>query len=132
MPLTKLPELMTCSRHIGQENADHWLQHDSGDRVCEYCGSLHPDDFFSIVAEAAYASASVEPSDKPYKIYARRTGVKSATDGGIKFYTHHLLVGENGRRAVTDEQQALFARAVRATGARAAKALMGKFVMGRR
>lgn len=62
------------------------------DRVCTYCGSLHPDDMIDIMykfiqREEGY---SFNPSDKGYKVYASRGGVINASDGGIKFYTWHV------------------------------------------
>jgi hypothetical protein len=55
---------------------------------------------------------------KGYKIYVRQPGVRNAHEGGIKFYTPHLPRDGTGRLLVTDEQQADFGRAVKATRSR--------------
>ncbi|HEX5426631.1 MAG TPA: hypothetical protein VFW94_24135 [Candidatus Acidoferrales bacterium] len=129
-----LPEPMTCRRRFDQyvggapvhldqgENQDHWDRHKSnGDRVCSYCGSLHPDDFLRLVHEAATAPddashgtvPEIEPSDKGYKIYVHQPGVRNAMEGGIKFYTHHLPRDAEGKLTVTEEQNQEYALAVR-------------------
>jgi hypothetical protein len=69
-----LPEPMTCGRREdGARGADRWERFKRIDnRVCSYCGSLHPDDMFRLVRECAYAPADalygsvveMEPSDK--------------------------------------------------------------------
>jgi len=69
---------------------DHWDQHKNGDRVCSFCGSLHPDDFVDIIKlKADGQGGAVHRSDKGYKWYAQRAGTTNAMDGGIKFYTWH-------------------------------------------
>lgn len=134
----ELPEPMTCGRrwdcyvggmpvHRAETRAgglDRWQQFKSnGDRVCSFCGSLHPDDFWARVKEAAEAPAdapygavsTIDPSDKGYKIYVHRPGVRNAHEGGIKFYVHHFEKDEQGRAKVTDEQQALYNAALHAS-----------------
>lgn len=135
----ELPELMTCGRRFdtypggipahhdrGQE-LDRWQKFKSnGDRVCSYCGSLHPDDFFAAVKAAADAPegsgyrevVAIEPSDKIYKIYVSKPGVRNAMEGGIKFYTQHLPRDEQGKLLITEEQENEYRRAVKATGVR--------------
>jgi hypothetical protein len=56
------------------------------DRCCSYCGSWHPDEFLA----HARAGGEVELSDKGYKIYVQRPGIKNAGEGAIKFYTQHI------------------------------------------
>lgn len=69
---------------------DAWRQHPNGDRVCSFCGSLHPDDFVEIIRlKADGKGGAVHRSDKGYKWYAQRAGTTNAMDGGIKFYTWH-------------------------------------------
>lgn len=69
---------------------DVWQQHKNGDRVCSFCGSLHPDDFVEIIKlKADGKGGDVHRSDKGYKWYAQREGVSNAMNGGIKFYTWH-------------------------------------------
>ena len=132
-----LPEPMTCGRrkydqfapgfpaHKGhdQEGQDRWEKHKSnGDRVCSFCGSLHPDDFFRLVHEAATAPileyskmVRIEPSDKGYKVYVHQPGVRNAMEGGIKFYKQHIPHDENGALIITEEQEREYREAVRRT-----------------
>lgn len=129
-----LPEPMTCGRRrengMDQANApfngsgpglDRWQKFKrNGNRVCSYCGSLHPDDLFDLVKASAEAPETapfdsvveIEPSDKGYKIYIRQPGVRNAMEGGIKFYTQHLPRDEKGDLAVPPERQAEYNRAV--------------------
>ena len=136
----ELPEPMTCGRRVetgmDQEGSpfrgpfksgrglDRWQRFKSnGNRVCSYCGSLHPDDLFDLVKkcgdapeDAAYGMVpEIEPSDKSYKIYVHQPGVRNAHEGGIKFYTQHLPRDADGKMDVSDERQAEYSRAVRAT-----------------
>jgi hypothetical protein len=136
-----LPEPMMCGRRGESPLAnriypgpDHWQKFKSnGNRVCSYCGSLHPDDLFVLVRECANAPADaaynsvpeIEPSDKGYKIYVNQPGVRNAMEGGIKFYTHHLPRDSEGKLRVTAEQEDEYARAVRATKARFEQYLTG-------
>lgn len=130
-----LPEPMTCGRRseadMDRENSpfrgsgkglDHWEKFKVIDnRVCSYCGSLHPDDMFRLVHEAAVAppdgdyrvTVNIEPSDKRYKVYVHQPGVRNASEGAIKFYMQHLPRNSNGSLSVTDEQQKEYAEAVR-------------------
>lgn len=111
-----LPEPMTCGRRY--ENApqgeDRWEQFKSnGDRVCSYCGSLHPDDWFNKVRlaggtspDAPYLqSVNVSRSDKNYKYYVRQPDVRNAGEGGIKFYAHHLPRDAEDRLALPEGAQ---------------------------
>lgn len=63
----------------------------NGDLCCSHCGSLSEKDFFEITAAFLEGKEGFvfDPSDKDYKIYVNRPGVKNASDGGIKFYTWH-------------------------------------------
>ena len=121
----ELPEPIRCPRRSeGLEitpGPDHWQRFKSnGNRVCSYCGSLHPDDFFAIVKTVADAGPnadwqpvpSIEPSDKSYKIYVRQPSVRNAHEGGIKFYTMHLP------EKVIDEQQDDYQKAVSSSAQR--------------
>jgi hypothetical protein len=130
-----LPEPMTCPRRMSDPGPfkilagpDHWQKFKAahGNRVCSYCGSLHPDDFLALVKlcaeageEVEYSAAvQIEPSDKGYKIYVHQPGVRNAHEGGIKFYTPHLPRDAAGKIAVTREQEVEYDRAVKATHAR--------------
>lgn len=139
----ELPEPMTCGRRaemgMDQEGSpfrgafksgrglDRWEKFKSnGNRVCSYCGSLHPDDLFELVRQSANAPedaargtvVDIEPSDKGYKIYVQQPGVRNAHEGGIKFYTQHLPRDTEGKLLVTDAQNAEYAKAVRGSQAR--------------
>lgn len=64
-------QLMHCPRRgesaIGfseEGDADYWHVRDHH-RVCSYCGSMHPDEFFSAVE----AGHKIGPTDKGYKAY---------------------------------------------------------------
>ena len=145
----ELPEPMTCGRraetgmddengpfaHAGK-NLDRWQKFKNIDnRVCSYCGSLHPDDMFRLVHESAMApedasytgTVEIEPSDKPYKTYIHQPGVRNASEGGIKWYMQHLPRGTDGKIVVTDEQQEDYSLAVKKSAARFAKCLAERF-----
>lgn len=88
----------TCPRRMNEvgpwkheENLDRWLPHKNGERVCSFCGSLHPEDFIKLCHQAAQPGAEVdiETSSKEYKYYIRRDSVRKTNDGAIKFYTQH-------------------------------------------
>ena len=72
----------------GVEGKDTW-QHrrDGALRQCSFCGSLHPDDFNSLVEEGA----TVIPTDRVYKAYVDLPGTM------IKFYFIHMSELHIGR-----------------------------------
>lgn len=135
-----LPEPMTCGRRMNDfgpwersGSLDRWQKFKSnGNRVCSFCGSLHPDDFFALVKASAEAPedavhlsvVEIEPSTKRYKIYVHQPGVRNAMEGGIKFYIHHLPRDEDGEIAVTPDQNDEYARAVRASQRRSKRAFV--------
>jgi hypothetical protein len=130
----ELPEPMTCPRRaengMDRDNGpfknsgnglDRWQKFKSnGDRVCSYCGSLHPEDFFALVkacaetdAEVPYETATrIEPSDKGYKVYVHRPGVHNAHDGGIKFYKQHIPRAGDGKLILPEGADLYFSCAV--------------------
>lgn len=129
----ELPEPMECGRRresfISKSfpGPDHWQKFKTNShRVCSYCGSLHPDDFFAMVKTASetpedvdYMTAvRIEPSDKSYKIYVHSPGVRNAHEGGIKFYTQHLPRGEDDKIIVSGQQELEYKRAVHLTKVR--------------
>ena len=72
-------------------DADTWAARLNGDRVCSFCGSLHPEDAVAVMCEFAdTGEGRFCTSDDARKFYLNRTGVRSADDGGIKFHTWHL------------------------------------------
>lgn len=57
------------------------------DRVCSYCGSLHPEDLNKLIKEQGIKI--LERSSKGYKFYIHRSNIKNAGQGAIKFYAQH-------------------------------------------
>lgn len=132
----RLPEPMTCGRRYDtyfgkmfvhgtpEVKQDYWERFKTnGNRVCSYCGSLHPEDFFTLVRhcanspeDATYDSmVRIEPSDKSYKVYVYQPGVRNAHEGGIKFYTQHLPRDTQGKPDISEQQEDEYHRAVVAT-----------------
>jgi hypothetical protein len=132
----ELPEPMTCGRRgestFGRQDGpfpgpDHWQKFKSnGNRICSYCGSLHPEDMFALVHASATADegadyrsvVEIEPSDKNYKVYISQPGVRNAHDGGIKFYMQHLPRKADGSLDITEEQNAEYSKAIHASKVR--------------
>lgn len=90
-------ERQSCGRRMQdfgpqsrKEGIDHWKIMKNGDRVCSYCGSLHPDDVLAKVKQ--YGLGVIGNTTKSYKWYV---GINSAInlpgyqDGGFKYYRHH-------------------------------------------
>lgn len=57
------------------------------DNTCSYCGSLHPDTFMERL-EAG--TATLEPTDKSYKVYVRSDEGRPVGGPSGKFYFQHL------------------------------------------
>ena len=122
------PRRIEVQDRIGTPAHDHWLKFKAahGNRVCSFCGSLHPDDFLALVkasaeaqADASYeTSVQIEPSDKSYKLYVHQPGVRNAHEGGIKFYTMHLPRNADKTFAITDVQHKEYVLAVKRSTAR--------------
>jgi hypothetical protein len=118
-----------------KEGLDHWdkFKRDHHNRVCSFCGSLHPDDMFALVKQSAEAPedaqhgtvVEIEPSDKSHKVYVRQPGVRNAHEGGIKFYMWHVPRDADGKLVVTQQQQDEYGQAVRRSQARFEKRLYG-------
>jgi hypothetical protein len=68
-----------------------WQTMPDGSRTCSHCGSLHPADFTDIMWRYSQGEEGYEfdRSDKGYKDYGHRPGVRNASEGGIKFYGNH-------------------------------------------
>lgn len=134
-----LPEPMTCRRRFDaypggiavhsdqREGQDRWEKFKTnGQRVCSFCGSLHPQDFFALVEQAAttdrdadyHSTVNIDHSDKAYKVYVHQPGIRNAMEGGIKFYKQHLYGFE-----VSEEHQRLFKTALQLSTARFEKYL---------
>lgn len=75
--------------------AEAFVQVDKGpdrwgaDKTCNYCGSLHPDEFM----RRAEAGEELGPTDKNYKVYM-------SGSGSGKFYFQHL--SEEQKRRFVD------------------------------
>jgi hypothetical protein len=92
-------EAQTCPRRVTEigpwkqdPNLDHW-QKVGNDRVCSFCGSLHPDEFETFLHQYLADKTGeihLETTDKPYKVYARRPGIANAGEGAIKFFKWHV------------------------------------------
>lgn len=80
----QLPSVFTKSIDDKSSKPDYWKTLSNGDRVCSYCGSLHPDDVLKIVKE--FGSSVIGKTDKSYKWYINRPNVTNALEGGIKYY----------------------------------------------
>lgn len=88
--------VQTCPRRMSElgpwehkENLDRWEQV-GNDRVCSFCGSLHPADFESVLKRVIEDErCSISLSDKTYKIYINRPEIHNAMQGAIKYYKQH-------------------------------------------
>lgn len=93
-------EKMTCKNRIDglgpwkrAENLDHW-EKIGDDRVCSFCGSIHPMDLIAVIKNSGKSPWSViDSSDKGYKWYInnRQAGrdIPNAGFGAIKYYRWH-------------------------------------------
>lgn len=108
LPIEKGTEFHTCPRGaevfgpLADRAKESTWDKIGEDRVCSYCGSLHPEDFEKIVdlcIESNGEKAEIDLSDKGYKIYARRKETVNASQGGIKFYTMHIGVIEEPQKS---------------------------------
>lgn len=92
-------------------NLDHW--HKVGpDRVCSFCGSMHPEDFERACERALVdGKVRIDPSTKGYKIYIYRPEIHNAGEGAIKFYRWHGYTDP----ADVERLQAKYAQAVEAS-----------------
>lgn len=91
LPVTDTGEAHTCGSRStineGQEgHLDSWRLIGK-DKVCSYCGSLHPERVRELVQE--HGLGVLEPSTKSYKWYVTRRDVPNALFGGIKYYRWH-------------------------------------------
>lgn len=86
---------MICPRRFEHPHSieipeeDNWRVLPNGDRVCSYCGSLHPDDMLVFCRDAMDPSNPkwVEMTDKMYKFYLHP--MENASKSAIKFYLMH-------------------------------------------
>lgn len=78
--------------HIpGDDEPDKWVQW-GDDRVCSYCGSLHPEEFINFLKDAIDPTKPrhyLGETTKGHKVYIHRPNVSNASEGAIKFYGWH-------------------------------------------
>lgn len=105
------------SSRIMEGLPDCWMKQPNGDRTCLHCGSMSEDDLFDIIEHylagddylAGDEGYTFSTTDKGYKVYAKRPGVQNASQGGIKFYGHHV----DQTHPDFQKRVALFERAVK-------------------
>lgn len=93
LPRTVEETGVTCERRMPdggptwkrKEGLDSW-DRVGPDRVCSFCGSIHPDDLRRLLDDP---EVGIEISDKHYKVYIHRKGIPNAGFGAIKWYTWH-------------------------------------------
>lgn len=73
----KLPEHDSWREEATRGATDEISTH----RACSYCGSMHPDDLFEMIAK----NVELGPTDKNYKVYVGHMN---------KFYFQHLSEGQ--------------------------------------
>lgn len=86
----------TCPRRMSEiglwehkEAQDTWRTV-GVDRVCSFCGSLHPADFEAVLERVIQDErCSISLSDKGYKVYVNRPEIRNASEGAIKYYKQH-------------------------------------------
>ncbi len=57
------------------------------DRVCSFCGSMHPEDLIALIRKDGLSV--IEPSTKDYKWYIKQSDIHNAGQGAIKYYKQH-------------------------------------------
>lgn len=92
-------ETQTCPKRMVEwgpwerkEELDAWVKR-GDDRVCSFCGSIHPQELLKICKQVNGLNIFLERkgSQGPIqKIYIFRDDVANASEGAIKFYTIHL------------------------------------------
>jgi len=96
---------------LGYPDGDFWQVKPSGDRVCSYCGGMHPEDFIRFCKRViANPTHCISHSNKLYKVYVHRPGVRNADDGAIKLYKFHITATDNEletQRKIYDEALAI-------------------------
>lgn len=70
----------------GNEFYDSWNKLDD-DRVCSYCGSIHPNDLAEKIKKEGLRQ-TITPTTKRYKFYITKGYINQG--GVVKFYTWHL------------------------------------------
>lgn len=93
LPRTDTGERQTCGRRMTDfgnweraEGLDTWNLIGK-DRVCSFCGSLHPDRVIELIKEHGWGV--IGRTDKGYKFYVHQPNVPNASFGGIKYYRFH-------------------------------------------
>lgn len=93
LPETETGEIQTCGRRMAdfgnwerKPDLDTWRLIGK-DRICSFCGSLHPDRVIELIKE--HGMEVIDPSTKSYKFYIRQPNVPNSSFGGIKYYRFH-------------------------------------------
>jgi hypothetical protein len=93
LPRIKGTEPQTCGRRMSElgpwkreDGLDTWNKIGE-DRVCSFCGSMHPEDLLALIKQKGMNV--VQGTDKGYKFYVSRPEIPNASFGAIKYYTHH-------------------------------------------
>jgi hypothetical protein len=98
-PPKKEGEVQTCPKRMVEwgpwerkEELDAWVKRGS-DRVCSFCGSLHPEELLKICKQVNGLKIFLERKGSrgpTQKIYVNRPDIANASEGAIKFYTIHI------------------------------------------
>ena len=85
-----------CPRRAGTPSSWPWPAQDvwrvvGPDRVCSFCGSVHPEDLRALLPNVDGDQVHLDIADRRHKIYIRRPEVPNAGAGAIKFYLVHGL-----------------------------------------
>lgn len=116
-----MTDKQTCPRRMSEvgpweykEGLDTWEQV-GNDRVCSFCGSLHPEDFEAVLKRVIEdETCSILQSDKSYKVYVNRPEVPNASAGAIKYYKQHNYTNADDIARI----EPLFVEAVRLSKSR--------------
>lgn len=76
-------------QHYTGLDVDHWEEKERQGikaRFCSYCGSLHPEDFYSLLNECDHAEFADMKYGYPHKIY-----LNFNNNAMLKFYLKHLI-----------------------------------------
>jgi hypothetical protein len=88
-------EFVKCPRLIGTRFEDEdqcWNVLPNGDKTCSGCGSYHPKEWIDWLDKATDPSTEdrLTTTDKGYKMYVEKPGVRNASEGAIKVYLQHV------------------------------------------
>lgn len=89
------PEVPTChrdaiDRSIFKVPVTAWQLRDDGLRHCNYCGSLHPEDFLRLMDHGVHVGGSDWKYGWPHKFYVTTDSKPGAPGLFAKWYNEHL------------------------------------------